>query len=78
MKSVTPTQLRQNLYNLLDEVINTGVPLEINRGGKCLRIMTVEKVDKLQNLVYRSDVIKGNADNIVDISWEGEINIDLP
>lgn len=36
------------------------------------------KVDKLQNLVCRPNVIKKNADDIVEITWEGEINLDLP
>jgi hypothetical protein len=51
MKSVTPTELRGNLFNLLDEILSTGIPLEIDRGGKRLRIVPVEKIDKLQNLV---------------------------
>jgi prevent-host-death family protein len=77
-KQITPTQLRQNLYNLLDEVLNTGIPLEINRGGKLLRIMPVEKVDKLKRLKKRPDVIVGNPDDLINITWEGEINLDLP
>ena len=51
MKRVTPTELRGNLFNLLDEILSTGIPLEIDRGGKRLRIVPVEKIDKLQNLV---------------------------
>lgn len=78
MKSVTPTELRGNLYNLLDEVLNTGIPLEIVRGGKRLRIVPVEMVDKLQGLVYRPNVILGNPDELVETSWEQEVNIDLP
>ncbi len=78
MKSVTPTQLRKNLYNLLDEVINTGVPLQINRGGKILQITPLEKVNKLDLLISRPDVINGNPDELVNITWEGEINLDLP
>ena len=54
MKSVTPKELRGNLENLLDEILRTGIPLEIDRGGKRLRIVPVEKLEKLQNLVYRS------------------------
>ncbi|MCD4722632.1 MAG: type II toxin-antitoxin system Phd/YefM family antitoxin [Desulfobacula sp.] len=29
MKTITVTELRGNIYNLLDEVLNTGIPLEI-------------------------------------------------
>jgi Antitoxin Phd_YefM, type II toxin-antitoxin system len=78
MKNITPTQLRKNLYNLLDEVINTGIPLLINRDGKILQITPIEKTNKLDKLISRPHVIIGNADDIVNITWEGEINLDLP
>ena len=78
MKTVTPTELRANIYNLLDEVLETGLPLEIKRDGQRLRIIPVEKSDKLKNLIERPGVIKGDPDDLVDISWEDEISIDLP
>jgi len=78
MKTITVTELRGNIYNLLDEVLNTGIPIEINKGGKKLKIMPVSKADKLQNLVSRPSVIKGNPDDLVGISWEKEVNLDLP
>ncbi len=78
MKTVSPTELRSNIYNLLDEVLNSGVPIEIRKGGKLLRIVAVEKSNKLQNLISRPDVIKGNPDELVSISWEKEVNLDLP
>lgn len=78
MKSITPTQLRKNLYNLLDEVINTGIPLQVNRGGKILQITAVEKINKLDKLRSRPEIIIGNPDDLVAITWEGEINRDLP
>lgn len=78
MKSVTVTELRGNIYNLLDEVLNTGIPIEITKGGKKLKIMPVDKVNKLENLVSRPQVIKGNPDDLVEISWEKEVKFDLP
>lgn len=78
MKSVTPTELRANIYNLLDEVLDTGVPLEVRKADKRLIIMPVEKVDKLRNLVRRPDVIEGDPEELVHISWEQEVNLDLP
>ena len=78
MKQITATELRGNIYKLLDEVLSTGIPIEINKGGKKLKIMPVDKSDKLQNLVSRPNVIKGNPDDLVSISWEKEVNIDLP
>ncbi len=78
MKTITATELRGNIYNLLDEILSTGIPIEINKGGKKLRILPVKKVNKLENLVSRPNIIKGNPDDLVDISWEKEINLDLP
>jgi hypothetical protein len=77
-KTVTPTELRKNLYNLLDEILKTGIPLEIDRGGKRLRIVPVEGADKLQNLVRRPEAILGDPDELVALGWEQELNLDLP
>lgn len=78
MKTISVTELRRNIYKLLDEVLNTGIPIEINKGGKKLKIIPEEKVNKLQNLVSRPNVIKGNPDDLADISWEKVVNLDLP
>ena len=78
MKTVTPTQLRTNIYNLLDEVLNTGLPLEIKKGNKKLRIVPVDEIDKLKNLVTRPEVIQGDPDDLVEIDWMDEVNLDLP
>ncbi len=78
MKTVTTTELKNNIDSLLEEVLKTGIPLEINKGGKRFLISPVKKTDKLQNLVYRPDIIKGNPDDLVDIKWEQEVNLDLP
>ncbi len=78
MKTITVTELRGNIYNLLDEVLNTGIPIEINKGGKKLKIMPLGKANKILNLVSRPNVIKGNPDDLVGISWEKEVNLDLP
>jgi hypothetical protein len=78
MKTVTPTQLRTDIYNLLDEVLKTGLPLEIKKGDKKLRIVPVDEVDKLNNLVARPDVIQGDPDDLVEIDWMDEVSLDLP
>lgn len=33
MKTITVTELRGNIFKLLDEVLRTGVPVEVNKGG---------------------------------------------
>lgn len=76
MKEVTVTELRSNIYNLLEEVLETGVPLEVSKGGRRLRIAPVTPVDKLANLVKRPDVITGDPEDLVHIEWE--YTVDLP
>ena len=78
MKTITPTELRTNIYNLLDEILNTGVPLEIKKGDKKLKIVPVDQVDKLKNLIHRTDAIRGDPEELVEISWADEVNLDLP
>jgi prevent-host-death family protein len=78
MKTVTPTELRTNIYNLLDEILQTGLPIEIKKGNRRLRIIPVEKTDKLQKLVSRPDVIKGDPEDLVVLHWEEEVSLDLP
>jgi len=78
MKTITVPELRGNIHNLLDEVLNTGIPIEIDKGGKKLKIMPLDKANKLQNLISRPDVIKGNPDDLIDIRWEKEVSLDLP
>ena len=66
MKTITFTELRANIDNLLDEVLATGIPLEIIKGGQKLQIVAVEKVNKLDNLIRRPEIIQGDPDDLVD------------
>ena len=69
VKTITVTELRRNIiYNFLDEVLKTGVPIEINKGEK-VKIVPADMTDKLQNLISRPNVIKGDPDDLVDIDW---------
>ena len=66
--SVTASQLRANIYRLLDEVLESGEPLEIERKGHRLRIVPVQAPRKLDRLVRR-DVIQGDPDDLVAMDW---------
>ncbi|MBW4622079.1 MAG: type II toxin-antitoxin system Phd/YefM family antitoxin [Cyanosarcina radialis HA8281-LM2] len=78
MKKVTLTELSNNIERILDEVLETGIPIEINKNGKLLKIAPVEQIDKLKNLTFKPDVMRGNPDDLVNVTWEQEINIGLP
>ena len=66
--TVTPSTLRQNIYKLLDQVLETGQPIEILRKGKILQIISKKPVNKIQNLKKRS-IVNGNPESIVHIDW---------
>lgn len=76
MHNLTPTELRKNIYNVLDEVLATGIPVEIIRKGKTLKIIATESVNKLQNLCSRPEIITGNSDDLADIHWDDEVKLD--
>ncbi|NJN82623.1 MAG: type II toxin-antitoxin system Phd/YefM family antitoxin [Caldilineaceae bacterium] len=68
--AVTVTELRSNIYNLLEEVLTTGAPLEIKKGGRTLRVSPVDPVDKFADMDFRPDVINGDPGDLVHIEWE--------
>ena len=69
----TATKLRQNLYNILDGVIDSGIPVEIERKGVLLKIVPEETMDKWDRL-GEHHVINGNPENIVSVDWSEEWN----
>lgn len=73
---VSPSELRANIYRLLDEVLDTGVPLEVERKGRRLRIVPNEPVSKLDRLVPHPGFIIGDPDDLVEIDWSEYWNPD--
>ncbi len=73
---ITATDLRQNLYNILDEIIKTGIPVEINRKGELLKIIP-ERNSSVFDLLENHDTINGDAEDIVHMdcsgTWNGEL-----
>lgn len=70
--SITASKLRENVYRILDEVLETGVPVEIERRGRRLRIAPVEAASPLDRLVRRPDAIVGDPDDLVHVDWSSE------
>lgn len=75
MKRLTPTELRQNLYRLLDEVAESGEPISVERHGKRLTIAADTTPGRLERLVPH-DAIVGDPEDLVHMdwsdSWDGE------
>ena len=76
---MTASRLRENIYSILDGVLETGVPVEIVRNGRRLRIVADDSnpPSKLARLKKR-DVIVGDPDDLVHIEWSAEWSELLP
>jgi antitoxin (DNA-binding transcriptional repressor) of toxin-antitoxin stability system len=68
---VTASKLRENVYRILDEAIETGVPVEIVRKGVVLRIVPEKPRSKLDGLKKRSGFV-GDPDDIIGMDWSSE------
>jgi hypothetical protein len=69
---MTATEARANLYRLLDQVLETGIPLEIERNGRKLRIVADSPRSKLDALVSRPDAAVGDPEDFVHLDWSPE------
>lgn len=71
MPPITASALRQNVYRILDRVLATGVPVEIERRGELLRIVRAEPKAKLDNLKQRT-YLETDPQELVHIDWSSE------
>lgn len=69
--TVSSTKFRGNVYALLDEVLETGNPLEVERKGRKLLIIPQAPVSKLDRLIPRP-TIKGDPEGLVHLDWSDE------
>ncbi len=69
---LTASKLRQEVYKILDEIIRTGKPAEIERNGNVLRIVpVVSSYTKLSKLKSRK-LCSEDSDNFEHIDWTKE------
>lgn len=73
---VTPSQLRQDIYRLIDHVLESGEPLEIERKGRRLRLVPDDSMDRLSRIRTHAGVIVGDPDDLVSVDWSAEWDAD--
>ena len=71
------SSLRENIYRILDRVLETGVPLEIERHGKILRMVPAKPRNKLDNLKARPYLLS-DPEELVHLDWSGELRPGAP
>ena len=66
---MTVTQLRANIYKVLDEVIETKKPITIDRNGVELEIHIKEPnvaKKRIEDFPYRPGIIVGDPEDLID------------
>lgn len=68
---VTATELRKNLYQLLEGVLQTGEPQEVNLKGRKLWIVPAETRRRNLDELPRREGLRCSPDELVETTWEG-------
>ena len=68
---VTASHVRKNLASILDQVAETGVPVEIEYKGRVLRMEVDQKLSKLDRL-KKHDYVVGDLESIIHMDWSKE------
>ncbi|MGH8925870.1 MAG: type II toxin-antitoxin system Phd/YefM family antitoxin [Acidimicrobiia bacterium] len=79
---ITATELRQNVYRILDQVVSTGEPVDVERKGKRLRIVLLpepgmSRSDLASSLGF-GDLIVGDPEDLVHLDWSENWQSDIP
>ena len=77
MAAMSLTALRGKLFRVVDEVIRSGIPAEIERKGQRVKIVLQAKKSKLDNLKPH-DCIVGDPDDLIALKvapWDEPSNL---
>ena len=66
---ISATHLRTELFKTLDQVIETGEPVEIQRPGGRVRLVAAVPGGRLARLRPHSGTIVGNPEALASLSW---------
>lgn len=70
--AIKASNLRKDIYRLLDQVLQTGKALKIERKGKRIKVIRdFAEGEKLARIIPH-DCIKGDPEDIVHLDWSGE------
>jgi hypothetical protein len=71
-KPYSVARLRANLYKVLDRVLETGLPVEVERKGRRLRIVPSETGGRLANITPHPDYLRSDPESLVHMDWSEE------
>ena len=68
--TVTASRLRDDIYKILDGILESGEPVEIERKGRVLRIVAdAPPVSRLARMKKRPGMINGDPEDLAEIDW---------
>ena len=68
-QAISVTELRGKLYQLIDQTIATGIPIEIERKGYTLKISLENAPSKMDRLIKRPETITRRNDDLIQADW---------
>jgi prevent-host-death family protein len=69
---ITASELRADVYRILDRVLQTGAPVEIVRHGKVLKIVPASAVRQERRSRRPKKVMVGDPERYVHLDWLSE------
>lgn len=68
---ITASKLRENIYRILDRVAETGIPVEIIRRKRRLKIVPADDdaPSKISRVTARPKVLVGDPETLVHLDW---------
>ena len=66
---LTASQLRSDIYRVLDRVLKTGESVGISRHGKILKIVPPKQSSKLERIKKPLCKINGDPEELVHMDW---------
>jgi hypothetical protein len=73
--TVSASKLREDIYNILDGILATGEPVEIERKGRVLRIVAeAPPASRVERMKKRPGLINGDPGDLAEIDWSSNWN----
>ncbi len=69
---ITASQLRSNIYQILDRVLKTGESVGISRHGKIIKIIPPFEPSKLDRIKKKIIKLKCDPEELVHMDWSHE------
>lgn len=69
MSKLSLSKLRADLFRIVDQVIETGRPVEVERNGRIVRIVPADPQSKLSRLKPHPGAMLDDPDSYVHIDW---------